>query len=151
MTRLPRYVATALPILLLLLPIPGGIARASGGNNLVQTVPLYRQACTASTVGPLTGTARFSLDDQGGGNVNPNGIELRVSVTAGQPRTSYGVYVVDSTCSVLAAGGTLATDDQGRGDLGFHVLGTTVPPGTEVRVELIAATDTLTSDSVSAP
>ena len=151
MTRLPRLLVFALPTLFLPLVLTGGIARASGGNNLVQTVALRRQACTASTVGPLTGTVRFSLDDQGGGNVNPNGIEIRASVTAGEPRTSYGVYVVGADCAVLTAGGTLVTDDSGRGDLGFHVLGAAVSPGTAVRVELIASTDVLTSDPVSAP
>jgi hypothetical protein len=151
MSRLPRCVAIALPILLFSLVPAGGIARASGGINSVQTVALHRQACTASTAGPTVGSVRFSLDDQGGGNVNPNGIEIRVSVTAGQPRTSYGVYVVDAACQVLATGGTLVTDDSGRGDLEFHVLGSVVPPGTNTRVELIASTDVLTSDPVSAP
>jgi hypothetical protein len=151
MKRLPRFVAIALPALLLPLVHSGGIARASGGINSVQTVALNRQACTAPTAGPMVGTARFSLDDQGGGNVNPNGIEIRASVTAGQARTSYGVYVVDVACQVLATGGTLVTDDSGRGDLGFHVLGSVVPPGTNVRVELVAPADVLTSDAVSAP
>jgi hypothetical protein len=151
MSRLPRFVAIALSSLLLPLVQSGGIARASGGINSVQTVALHQQACTASTVGATVGTVRFTLDDQGGGNVNPNGIEIRASVTAGQPRTSYGMYVVGVTCQVLAAGGTLVTDDSGRGDLGFHVLGSVVPPGTNVRVELIASADALTSDQVSAP
>jgi hypothetical protein len=151
MTRLPRLVTIALSTLLLPLVQSGGIARASGGINSVQTVALHRQVCTASVAGQAVGTARFSLDDQGGGSVNPNGIEIRASVTAGQPRTSYGVDVVDAACQVLAAGGTLVTDDSGRGDLGFHVLGSLVPPGTNVRVELIASADALTSDPVSAP
>jgi hypothetical protein len=151
MIRLPRFLVIALPIVFLPLVLPGGIAHASGGNNLVQTVALHRQACTASAAGPVAGTARFSLDDQGGGSVNPNGIEIRVGVTAGQKRSSYSVYVVDAACQVLAAGGTLVTDDSGRGDLEFHVLGTVVPPGTYVRVELTAPGDALTSDPVSAP
>jgi hypothetical protein len=99
----------------------------------------------------MVGTARFSLDDQGGGNVNPNGIEIRASVTDGMPRTSYGVYVVNSACQLLVGGGTLATDDSGRGDLDFHVLGSVVPPGTTVRVQLLAAEDAITSDLTSAP
>lgn len=150
MTRFTRLVATALPALVLPLVQSGAIARASGGINSVQTVALHRQGCAASTVGSVVGSARFSLDDQGGGNVNPNGIEVRASVTAGQPRTDYGVYVVDGTCQVLAAGGTLITDDSGRGDLGFHVLGSVVPPGTTVRVQLVSPADVLTSDAISA-
>jgi hypothetical protein len=151
MSRLPRFLAIALPTLFLPLVLTGGIARASGGNNLVQTVALYRQACAASVAGPMVGSARFSLDDQGGGNVNPNGVEIRASVTAGQPRTSYSVNVVGAACQVLAIGGTLRTDDSGRGDLEFHVLGTVVPPGINVRVELSASGDALISDPVSAP
>ena len=58
--------------------------------------------------------------------------------------------VVDAACQVLAVGGALVTDDSGRGDFQFHVLGTVVPPGTNVRVELIAPADALTSDPVSA-
>ena len=61
------------------------------------------------------------------------------------------MYVVGAACQVLAAGGTLVTDDSGRGDLGFHVLGTAVSPGTNVQVELIASTDALVNDQVSAP
>jgi hypothetical protein len=94
--------------------------------------------------------------------VNPNGIEIRTGLTAGVPRSSYSVLVVDSSCQVLVRGGTLTTDDSGRGDLDFHVLGSTVPPGTTVRVEVVdpaTATvpgpgpfvDVLTSDAVSAP
>ena len=151
MTRLISALAIALAAVLLPLSQSGYIAHASGGNNSVQTVALHRQDCTATTVGATAGTARFSLDDQGGGNVNPNGIEIRASVTSGVPRTSYGVYVVDAACQILASGGTLTTDDSGRGDLGFHVLGSVVPPGTNVRVELVAPGDVLTSDPTSAP
>jgi hypothetical protein len=151
MTRLARSVVIALATLSLPLIHMGHVALASGGINNVQTVALHRQICTTTTVGPLTGTARFSLDDQGGGNVNPNGIEIRASVTAGLPRASYGVYVVDAACQVLVSGGTLTTDDSGRGDVEFHVLGSVVPPGTNVRVLLVAPADTLTSDAVSAP
>jgi hypothetical protein len=156
MTRLIR----ALAITLAALPLPltqfGHIARASGGINDVQTVAVHRQACTATSAGPVVGSARFSLDDQGGGNVNPNGIEIRASLTAGTPRASYSVYVVGSACQILVRGGTLTTDDSGRGDFEFHVLGSTVPPGTTVRVQLTTpstgpSTDVLTSDAVSAP
>lgn len=134
MSRLPRCVALALPIPLYSMAGAPGIARASGGITSVQTVALHRQARTASIAGPTVGSVRFSLDDQGGGNVNPNGIEIRVGVTAGRPTTSYGAYVVDAACQVLATGGTLVTDDSGRGDLDFHVLGSLVPPGTNQRV-----------------
>jgi hypothetical protein len=99
----------------------------------------------------MVGTARFSLDDQGGGNVNPNGLEIRVSVTAGMLRASYDVDVVNAACQVLVRVGTLTTDDSGRGDFEFHVLGSVVPPGTSVRVLLLASTDIITSDLTSAP
>ena len=55
MIRLPRLLVIALPIVFLPLVLPGGIAHASGGNNLVQTVALHRQACTASAAGPMPG------------------------------------------------------------------------------------------------
>jgi hypothetical protein len=151
MVRLIRSLVIALAALLLPTMQWGQVAHASGGFNSVQTVAVHRQACTATTTGPLAGTARFSLDDQGGGNVNPNGIEIRASVTAGLPRVSYEVDVVDAACQVLDRGGTLTTDDSGRGDFEFHVLGSVVPPGANVRVLLVASADILTSDTVSAP
>ncbi len=151
MNRFTRTGTIALATLLLPLVQVGPIAHASGGNNDLQTVAVHRQNCTTASAGATVGTARFSLDDQGGGNVNPNGIEIRASLTAGVPRTSYAVTVVDAACQTLASGGTLATDDRGRGDQEFHVLGSTVPPGTSVRVQLVATGDTLTSDQVSAP
>jgi hypothetical protein len=150
-TRFTSALAIALTAIALPLAQTGHIARASGGNNSAQTVALHRQNCAATNAGPTVGTARFSLDDQGGENVNPNGIEILASVTAGMPRTSYGVEVVDAACQPLASGGTLTTDDSGRGDLEFHVLGSVVPPGTNVRVQLLASTDAITSDQVSAP
>jgi hypothetical protein len=151
MVQLVRFLAIAGAALLLSATQWGQVAHASGGLNDVQTVALHQQACMATTTGPLAGSARFSLDDQGGGNVNPNGIEIRASVTAGMPRTSYEVDVVDAACHVLDLGGTLKTDDRGRGDFEFHVLGSVVPPDTNVRVLLTASTDILISDAVTAP
>jgi hypothetical protein len=141
--------------------ITSHVTRASGGNDDIQTVSLQRQGCPANT-GTAVGTARFSLDDQGGGNVNPNGVEIDLSVNAGMPRTAYTALILGSSCQVLVDGGTLTTDDRGRGDLGFHVPGTSLPPGTSVRAQLVAPssaapsnsgsfTDVLTSDSVAAP
>lgn len=151
MTRLRSALVIAATFIALPLAHTGRIAHASGGNNGVQTVALHRQGCAATNAGLIMGTARFSLDDQGGGNVNPNGIEIRASVTAGLPRTSYTVDVMGSACQVLTSGGTLTTDDGGRGDLDFHVLGSVVPPGTTVLVQLQASLDVLTSDPTSAP
>jgi hypothetical protein len=151
MIRVIRSLAIALAALLLPAIQWGQTAHASGGFNSVQTVAIHRQACTATTTGQAIGTARFSLDDQGGGNVNPYGIEIRASLTAGMPRMGYEVDVVDAACQVLDRGGTLTTDDSGRGDFEFHVLGSVVPPGTDVRVLVIASADILTSDAVSAP
>lgn len=126
-------------------------AHAFGGNNSTQTVPLHRQGCAATAEGITAGTAGLSLDDQGGGNTNPNGLEIHVAVTAGASRTTYTVSVVGSACQVLVTGGTLTTDDSGRGDLDFHVLGSVVPPGTSVRVQLLAPADVITSDLTNAP
>lgn len=151
MIRFTSALAIALAVIALPLAEIGHIAQASGGNNTAETVALHRQACAATTAGPTVGTARISLDDQGGGNVNPNGIEILASVTAGMPRTSYNVEVVGAACQVLVSGGTLTTDDSGRGDFEFHVLGSVVPPGTNVRVQLLASTDAITSDLISAP
>jgi len=135
----------------------GHVARASGGVNNPQTVALHRQSCAQANVGPLLGSARFSLDDQGGGTVNPGGMEIRTAVTAGMPRTSYGEYILDDSCNVLVHAGTLKTDDSGRGDLDVHVLGSSLPSGAALRVQLVAPenaavpgpgpfTDVLTSD-----
>ena len=126
----------------------GHLAHASQGNNNPQIVALRRQSCTATTAGPQVGTARFSLDDQGGGNVNPNGVEINISLTSGLPRSTYSVSVLGNPCQVLLANGTLKTDDRGRGDLGMHILGNLIPPGTSLRVQLAAPAnaDVITSD-----
>ena len=99
-------------------------------------------------MGPLVGTARFSLDDQGG---IPGGFEIDVALTAGLPRSNYSVFVLATPCQVLASGGTLKTDDRGRGDLSVHVAGTVVPQGTSLRVQVVAlaGADVLTSDPTS--
>jgi hypothetical protein len=150
MTRLLCVLAAGLVMVLLPVGQIRQIVRASGGNNAIQTVALHRQSCTTTTMGPVVGTARFSTDDQGGEQVNPNGIEIRISVTAGMPRSSYSALVLGNSCQVLFRGGTLNTDDSGRGDLEFHVLGSVVPPGTRVRVQLVTSTDVITSDPASA-
>jgi hypothetical protein len=122
------------------------VVRASGGNATAQTVNVYREACSAPTPGVTVGTARFSLDDQGG---NPGGIEVRTGVTAGLPRTSYSVSLLASPCQLVTAVGTLTTDDSGRGDLDVHVAGSLLPSGASFRVQLVAPGDVLTSDAVS--
>lgn len=146
MTRLRHHSVAALAALLLLFPLSTGVVEASGGNATAQTVAVYRSTCAASISGETVGTARFSADDQGG---IPGGAEIRVGLTAGKTRTSYSVYVLTGACQVLTSGGTLTTDDSGRGDLDVHVAGTTIPAGTSLRVELIGPSDVLTSDSVS--
>jgi hypothetical protein len=145
--------ALAIALAVVTLPLTGTeyVAHASGGTASAQTVAVYRQICPSGTLGTAVGTVRLSLDDQGGSAVNPYGLEIRVAVTAGEPRTSYSVDVLDSSCQVLDHGGTLSTDDSGRGDLDFHVLGSIIPPATTVRVQLLASVDTLTSDPTSAP
>jgi hypothetical protein len=151
MIRFTSALAWGLATIALPLAGVGQIAHAFGGSNIVQTVALHRQDCTTTAAGPVLGTAGFSLDDQGGGNANPDGLEIHTSLTAGSPRTAYSVSVVGSACQVLVTGGTLTTDDRGRGDLDFHVLGSVVPPGTSVRIQLLAPADGITSDLSSAP
>lgn len=146
MTRLISALALALAALLFPLVHTGHAALASGGNATSQTVNVDRATCTSTASGPAIGTARFSLDDQGG---NPGGIEIRTAITAGLPRASYGVSVLASPCQVLTTVGTLNTDDSGRGDLDVHVAGNLLPAGTDLRVQLVAPGDVLTSDSVS--
>jgi hypothetical protein len=53
---------------------------------------------------------------------------------------------------VLFSGGTLTTDDRGRGDLSVHVPASVVPPGASLRVQLVAPADAdiITSDPTSA-
>jgi hypothetical protein len=41
------------------------------------------------------------------------------------------------------------TDDSGRGDLDAHVAGSLLPDGAALRVQVVAAGEVLTSDSVS--
>lgn len=122
------------------------VARASGGSATAQTVGVYRVSCGATSPGLAAGTARFSLDDQGG---NPGGIEVRTALTAGLPRTSYTVYLLASPCQVLTGVGTLTTDDSGRGDLDVHVAGSLLPAGAALRIQLVTSGDVLTSDSVT--
>lgn len=141
MMRFISALVIALAATTLLLAPFGHSARAANGTRNLQTVALHRQDCTATTVGPLAGTARFSLDDQGGENVNPNGIEIDVSLTAGLPRSSYSVFVLSNPCQVLVRAGTLKTDDRGRGDLSVHVLGSLVPAGASLRVQVVAPAD----------
>ena len=151
MIRFTSAVAIALATVVLPLAQGEHVAHAFGGSTIVQTAALYRQGCTTTAAGPTVGTVGFSLDDQGGGSANPNGIEIHVSVTAGSPRTAYTVDVVGSACQIFVGGDTLTTDDRGRGDLDFHVLGSTVPPGTSVRIQLLAPGDVITSDPTIAP
>ena len=94
------------------------------------------------------GTVRFSPDDQGG---NPGGLEIDVGLTARLPRTSYSVMLLGTACQLLFQGGTLTTDDRGRGDLSVHVPSTAVPAGTGLRVRVVAlaAADVLTSDPMT--
>src|SRR5947209_12152192 len=115
MTRLLASLTIALAALFLSALQFEHIAQASGGNNAIQTVALHRQGCPASGAGTTVGTARFSLDDQGGEQVNPNGIEIRTAVTASLPRTSYSVSLLNGACAVLSNLGVLNTDDSGRG------------------------------------
>ena len=127
---------------------------ASGGNNDVQTVALQRQSCGPANTGAIAGSARFSLDDQGGEKVNPNGIEIDISVTDGAARTAYNTFVLDNACQVLFVGESLHTDDRGRGDQEFHVPGSALPSGATLRVQLVTSaagstTDTITSDPTS--
>lgn len=143
MTRLISALVIALAATLLPLTHLGQPAHASGGNNDLQTVALHRQDCTQTNMGPTVGTARFSLDDQGG---NPGGVEIDISVTAGLPRSNYSVSVLVDPCQTLAQEGTLKTDDSGRGDLEFHVPGSLVPSGASLRVQLVAPSDLMTSD-----
>lgn len=143
---MPRFIrALVLTALLAPLTQSGQIVRASG-NATAQTVTVYRQACTAANSGLAVGTARFSLDDQGG---NPGGVEIRTDLTGGLRRTSYSVSVLASPCQVLIGVGTLTTDDSGRGDLDVHVAGSLLPAGAALRVQVMAPGDVLTSDPVS--
>lgn len=116
---------------------------AAGGNATAQTVTVYRASCSTTIQGSLAGTARFSLDDQGG---IPGGMEIRTGLTAGLPRTSYTLYLLANPCRVLTGLGTLTTDDSGRGDLDVHVAAGVVPSGTAVRIQAVASGDVLTSD-----
>lgn len=161
MRRFVSALTIALATIALPLVSPGPVARASNGTRDLQTVALRRQDCAATSAGSIVGTARFSLDDQGGENVNPGGREIDVALTAGLPRSSYGVYVLGGSCQVLVHAGTLTTDDSGRGDLSVHVLGSVVPPDGILRVQVVAPadavvpgtgpfTDVLTSDPTSA-
>lgn len=138
----------AIALLLVTLGVPltqwRGIAHASGGNATAQTVSVDRADCSSS--GPSVGTARFSLDDQGG---NPGGIEVRTAISTGLPRTNYSVSLLQSPCTVITVMGTLKTDDSGRGDLDVHVVGSLLSPGAALRVQLVAPGDILTSDPVS--
>lgn len=145
MTRFISTLAIALAALTIPLAPLGHLAHASQGNNNPQTVALRRQSCTAATTGPQVGTARFAFDDQGG---NPGGLEIDIALAAGLPRTTYSVSVLSNPCQVLVSGGTLQTDDRGRGDLSLHVPGAVVPPGANLRVQLVAPAnaDVLTSD-----
>jgi hypothetical protein len=145
MTRLLKVFLVTPAVITLALAQFGGIVHASGGSATGQTVNVYRQACTATASGAAVGTARFAADDQGG---NPGGLEIRTGLTAGLPRTSYTVSVLNA-CQVLATVGTLQTDDSGRGDLDVHVAGSLLPAGATLRVQLIAPTDVLTSDPTS--
>jgi hypothetical protein len=95
--------------------------------------------------GSAVGTARFSADDRGG---NPGGLEIRSSLTAGLPQASYTVNLLSGSCQFVTGLGTLRTDDSGRGDLDAHVAGSLLPAGAALRVQLSAAADVLTSDSV---
>ncbi|HXT35400.1 MAG TPA: hypothetical protein VN837_07460 [Chloroflexota bacterium] len=115
----------------------------------MQTVALHRENCTATNGGTMVGTARFSPDDQGG---NPGGLEIDVSLTAGLPRSSYSVAVLGTPCQVLFQGGTLTTDDRGRGDLSVHVPSTVVPAGASLRVQVVdpVTADVITSDPTAA-
>jgi hypothetical protein len=143
-----KRVTIALVLAALMGPLAhsGPVVHAAGGNATAQTVNVYRAACPATTPGATVGTARFSLDDQGG---NPGGIEVRTGITAGLPRTSYSVSLLASPCQVIAGVGTLITDDSGRGDLDVHVAGSVLPAGAALRVQLVAPGDVLTSDPVS--
>jgi hypothetical protein len=141
----------ALAGILLSLMGAGHIAWASGGNNAIQYVGLHRQDCSMTGTGPEVGTARFSLDDQGGEAINPNGIEIRTAVTSGLARSTYSLSLLSSSCGVVATIGTLKTDDSGRGDLDVHVPGSMVPSGGGLRVQLVAPSnaDIITSDPTS--
>jgi hypothetical protein len=107
---------------------------------------MYREDCTANAAGLTVGTARFSLDDQGG---NPGGIEVRTGITAGLPRASYSLFLLANPCQVLTNLGTLRTDDSGRGDLDVHVEASLLPPGAALRVQAVAPGSVLTSDPVN--
>ena len=143
MTRFMSALTLALAALTLPTVQFGQTAHASGGNATAQTVAVYRESCTAAAPGVAVGTARFSLDDQGG---NPGGMEIRTGLTGGLPRTSYTVYLLANPCQVLSGVGTLTTDDSGRGDLDVHVAGSLLPPGAALRIQLVAPADVLTSD-----
>lgn len=150
--------ALAITLAAILLPLApfGPSAHASGGIRNLQTVALRRQDCT-TTAGPAVGTARFSLDDQGG---IPGGVEIDVALTAGLARSTYSVFVLATPCQVLAQAGMLKTDDRGRGDLSVHVSGTILPAGASLRVQVVSPStapvpgpgpfvDVLTSDPAS--
>jgi hypothetical protein len=149
MTRYMSALAITLAVILAPLVQVGHTVRASNGTRTVLTVALRRQSCTATNAGAAVGAARFSPDDQGG---NPGGLEIDVSLTAGLPRASYSVSVLGDPCQLLFSGGTLATDDSGRGDLSVHVPSTAVPPGASLRVQVAApaAAEVITSDPVGA-
>ena len=146
MTRLSRALALTLAAFLIPLVQTTHRAHASGGTATAQTVAVYRQSCGSTGQGSVIGTARFSPDDQGG---NPGGLEIRTGLTSGLPRTAYTVSLLAGPCQTLTTLGTLTTDDSGRGDLDAHVAASLLPPGTQLRVQLIAPNDTLTSDPVS--
>ena len=141
--------ALALALAAILLPVVQGghIAHAANGGHTTQTVALRREDCTTNG-GATVGTARFALSDQGG---QPGGLEIDVALTAGLPRSSYSVSVLGTPCQMLFSGGTLTTDDRGRGDLSVHVPANVVPAGTSLRVQVVAPAnaDVLTSDPTS--
>ena len=147
MMRFTSALAIALAVIILPLMQVGHIARAANGGHTTQTVALRREDCTTNG-GTTVGTARFAASDQGG---QPGGLEIDVSLTAGLPRSSYIVSVLSTPCQVLFNGGTLATDDRGRGDLSVHVPANVVPAGASLRVQVVAAADAdvITSDPTS--
>lgn len=59
--------------------------------------------------------------------------------------------MLGTSCQVLFTGGTLTTDDSGRGDLSVHVPANIVPTGASMRVQVVAPAnaDVITSDPTS--
>ena len=91
----------------------------SKSQRKTQTLALYRADCAGvASATQQVGTVGVKAKGQNGNGGNAR-IDVRVSVTSGMPKTSYRIYLLQSTgtgtCSVAATDGVLTTNAKGKG------------------------------------